>query len=307
MANGTGTELVKHDPTVSLTPYSPDSYGQALEMAATFTGSKLTRCRTREQTYLVMATGAELGIPVTTALRMVYVADFGQGDQITLSADLMVALCLRSPLCEYFRCAESSDDHATYVTKRKGDPERQQTFTVADQQRAKLGAVGAGKDAASTNWAKYPATMLRHRAAAMLAREVYPDVIGGFYTDDEAREMVRDVGPQVATPVSPLPSGPKIVDAEVVAAASPESLDAKVARWEGELRAAPSEASAAKTIKAITAEIKDKNDPHRVALKKVLDERKAAGWAVAGAAAAMAGELAHDFETGEIRQPGEEG
>ena len=36
------------------------------------------------------------------------------------------------------------------------------------------------------------------------------------------------------------------------------------------------------------------------------DERKAAGWAVAGAAAATAGELAHDFETGEIRQPGEE-
>lgn len=227
----TALELRPQDFTPS--PYEPASLDQARALARDFTTSKLTRCRTPEQALLVMATGRELGIPATTALRMIYIADFGQGDTITLSADLMVALCLRSPICEYFRCTETTNERATYAAKRKGDPERTVSFTSEDKERAQLGLVGAGKDARLTNWAKYPSVMLRHRAASMLAREVFPDVIGGFYTDDEAAEVAARV---LATPVLPLPvraeDGPgaeEVQDAEIV-----ESDEVRIVRLFGE-------------------------------------------------------------------------
>lgn len=198
------------DPNVALavrertapSPYEPSTYESAKALAKDFASTKLFKATSAEQVLLIMATGRELGIPPTTALRMIYIADFGQGPQVTLSADLMVALCLRSPVCEYFRCVESTDERATYATKRKGDPERRHTFTVADKERARLGVVREGKDPGASNWAKYPAVMLRHRAASILAREVYPDVIGGFYTEDEAREISTA---DLPAPVEPLP------------------------------------------------------------------------------------------------------
>lgn len=193
---------------VEVSPYEPQSYAMAKEMAKDFCESKLTKVRTQQQAILVMATGRDLDIPATTALRMIYVADFGQGDQISLSADLMVALCLRrKDVCEYFRCLESTDEIATYATKRRGDPERTATFTIKDKERAGLGAVKDGKDASKTNWAKYPRMMLRHRAAAELAREVYPDIIGGFYTADELRETVASESRTIIdADVTPLPA-----------------------------------------------------------------------------------------------------
>jgi hypothetical protein len=47
--------------------------------------------------------------------------------------------------------------------------------------------------ASKDNWRKQPGTMLRHRAAAALAREVYPDVTLGLYTPDEISGGVIDV------------------------------------------------------------------------------------------------------------------
>ena len=279
-------------------PYEPRDYGEAMKMAGDFATSKLTKCKTAQQAFLVMATGRELGIPATTALRMIYVADFGQGDQVALSADLMVALCLRSPLCEYFRCVESTNESATYVTRRKGDPERTASFTVADKERAKLGAVGAGKDASLTNWAKYPAVMLRHRAASLLAREVYPDVIGGFYTDDEAREMTtREPVPNVR----PLSGVIETTATEVDTPAPPADTDeARLARWTAELRAATSDKAASPTVTEATKLYPDKEHAVRASLRAVYSERKAAKWAV---------EPPHDPITGVVdeRQPGEEG
>jgi hypothetical protein len=273
-------------------------------MAADFASSKLTKCRTKEQALLVMATGHELGIPATTALRMIYVADFGQGDQVALSADLMVALCLRSPRCEYFRCDESTDEKATYVAKRKGDPERTATFTLKDKERAKLGKVGAGKDEGATNWAKYPRVMLRHRAAAELAREVFPDVIGGFYVADELGEVQA---PGVA-PVQALPRAP-VVDGEIVEAktdtttpAAQESTDRLVVDLSAKLDAARSQSEGDAVAREIQKAFPDKASAERSMFRTQLAARKAAGWAPVG-------EPPHDAN-GEVqtdRQPGEEG
>jgi hypothetical protein len=307
MANGNGSApgvaLVKAGES-AFNPYEPASYGAATQMAADFAGSKLTKCRTKEQALLVMATGHELGIPATTALRMIYVADFGQGDQVALSADLMVALCLRSSQCEYFRCDESTDEKATYVAKRKGDPERTATFTLKDKERAKLGKVGAGKDEGATNWAKYPRVMLRHRAAAELAREVFPDVIGGFYVEDELRES----GPSAPPPVQQLPRAPTVVDGEIVeskADAAPtaqESTDRLVVDLSAKLDAARSQSEGDAVAREIQKAFPDKASAERAMFRTQLGARKAAAWA-------SVEEPPHDAATGEVaeRQPGEEG
>lgn len=50
-------------------------------------------------------------------------------------------------------------------------------WTMGDAKRA--GITGKG------TWAAYPAAMLRHRCAADLAREVYPDVLLGLYDPEE--------------------------------------------------------------------------------------------------------------------------
>ncbi len=268
---------------VQLSAYEPQNIDQARSLAADFAGSKLTKCRSKEQALLIMATGFELGIPATTALRMIYVADFGQGEQVTLSADLMVALCLRSPLCEYFRCVESTDERAVYATKRKGDPERLQPFTMDDAKRAGLGKVKDGKDAGSTNWAKYPAVMLRHRAASMLAREVFPDVIGGFYTEDEARDM----GDRNES--RPLVEEAQTVTATVVE----ETPEARALRWTAAINTAGSEDAIKVTVDEIGKAYPDKNAPERKAMRELVNARKAARWAPP-----------HDTATGEVREPG---
>lgn len=272
-------------------PYEPTNLNDARALAKEYTDAKLAKgVRSAAQALMIMATGRELGIPATTALRMIYVADFGQGDQITLSADLMVALCLRSPLCEYFEAVEATDERATCAAKRKGRPERRVTFTIQDAQRAKLGQVKPGNDASATNWAKYPSVMLRHRAASLLAREVFPDVIGGFYTEDEAREIAERTieGRLVASEVRPLtaaaPStsaatgGAATSTATSTATAPAESIEARAARWEAALRAATSEDEGKAVTREIVAALPDKADPTRKALAALFSERKKAGW-----------------------------
>ncbi len=70
-----------------------------------------------------------------------------------------------------------------YTTKRKGRDEYSYEFTVADAKKAKLW----GKEG---TWTFYPDRMLLNRARTFCLRDVYPDVLRGLVTDDEAENMV---------------------------------------------------------------------------------------------------------------------
>ncbi len=188
-----------NDISTGLAPYEPRNIGEAQTLAISFAKSGfLTGISTPEQALLIMATGHELGIPATAALRSIHVIS----GKPVLSADLMVALVKRSGVCEYFRVLTSTDEKAEYATKRRGDPEVRQSFSIADAKRAGIGGGG--------NWSKYPRVMLRHRAAAELARLVYPDVILGVYAEEE----LADLPPVEVTPIEaeavtePEPNGP---------------------------------------------------------------------------------------------------
>jgi len=161
--------------------------------------SKLTKLSRVEEAAVILMTGRELGLQPMQSLRGIYVVE----GKPTLSADMMVAVIRGSGLCESWRVVESTAERCTITTRRKGEQhDASRTWTKAD---ATLAGV-AGKD----SWRKYPAAMLRHRCAADLARQEYPDVLLGLYDPEElgAAEVAvqqPSVTVSVTTPTLPAP------------------------------------------------------------------------------------------------------
>ncbi|HJU21443.1 MAG TPA: hypothetical protein VJ891_02950, partial [Casimicrobiaceae bacterium] len=124
-------------PTTALAAYEPRNLSEAYSLAKYYAESKLLarELQSPEAALLIMATGAELGIPATTALRAIHIIN---GKPVT-SADLMVALCLQKrSVCERFELIESTETLATYETVRKGQSPKRMTFTLEDARRARL-------------------------------------------------------------------------------------------------------------------------------------------------------------------------
>lgn len=122
--------------------------------------------------------GRELGMQAMASLRAFHIID----GKPTMSADLIRALVLKSGHAEYFRCLERTATQATFLTKRKGDPEVKLTFTVAE------GRAAWPKDDAGfqkSGWGRNPADMCVARASAKLARLVYADVVFNMYAPEE--------------------------------------------------------------------------------------------------------------------------
>ena len=151
--------------------------GEVTTMAEVFAKSGLLpealRGKVPDVVVQIMA-GQELGLAPMAAIRGVHIV---QGKPI-LSADTMVALALSSGLCEYFSCVEETATHVTYETKRKGSPIPQRvSWSDEDTKAAGLQL----KD----NWRMHKKQMRRARAKAILARDVFPDVLAGCYDPDE--------------------------------------------------------------------------------------------------------------------------
>ena len=127
--------------------------------------------------------GRELGMPAMASLRSVHVID----GRHSLSADLMVALVLKSGLAEYFQLVESTDKICTFTTKRKGAPKATTlSYTIEDAEKAGLLFVRPGKKPGP--WHTIPRPMLRARGKSELARLEYPDLLAGLYTPEELRD-----------------------------------------------------------------------------------------------------------------------
>ncbi len=172
--------------------FEPRDWVEAAKVAEALSRSgMLPRSIQRPEAALaILIQGRELGLTVMQSLRSIYVVD----GKPTLSAQLMHALCLRHPACEYFALVEASDQSATWETKRRGAPTPVRVvFSRADAERAGL----AGKD----NWKKYPRQMLSARACSELARAVYPDAVGNLYDPDELGAETTPQGEVHAEPV----------------------------------------------------------------------------------------------------------
>ena len=257
----TALATVQTPAIVAVDPYAPKDFDRAWQLAEIVVASKLAPALTSpEQAFLVLATGHELGLTAMQSIRSIHIVD----GKPCLSADLIVALVLKSGKCEFFNEIESSDKSATWTTKRVNGAETRATFTIDDAKRAGLN----GKQ----NWQKYPAVMLSHRAAAMLARKVYPDVMIGLYDPEELEQ------PMQTRPTPTVRESPK-------AATVPEVQDAVFEEGPGLKSTEPDFAKAiadAENIEqlddvaqAIAASV-TKADPRRPALLKAYAARKKA-------------------------------
>lgn len=167
------------DWALALEPQSPEA---AWKLAGAFANSRLFGgFQNREALFAAIMLGRTLGVPAATIVRSVHVIE----GKLSLSAQFIVGLVMKSGKADFFKCVERSDRKAVWKTHRNGDPDPQPvmvTWSYEDADRAGLTRKGG-------NWAKYPAQMLSHRASSDLARMVYPDVVGGLYTPDELEEV----------------------------------------------------------------------------------------------------------------------
>ncbi len=166
--------------------FEPKSIQEAMELCQYLIKSRFLpeSIKTPEQALAIMVTGRELGLSTMQSLRTIHVIK----GKPTMSADLMVALSKRHPDCEYFRCLESTNQVATYETKRKGSEAVQRSFTMRQAQTAQL--------TGNPTWKKFPEAMLRARAKSDLARDEYPDIVMGIYDPDELQDTQPPPAPE---------------------------------------------------------------------------------------------------------------
>ncbi|MEY5060199.1 MAG: hypothetical protein RIS45_120 [Planctomycetota bacterium] len=180
-------------------PIEPQTLSELREFAKTCAESGFFGAVNPQQALVIAMAGRDLGFSYTQALRAFHVLK----GKPTLSADGMVAACLARGVCEYFRPVEVTEQSATWETRRVGcDPVRY-TFTMQDAERAGL---------LSDMYRRHPKRMLSARCKAYLARDVYPEVLMGLVTEDEADEIsgARQSAPRTAQRPAP---APVVVDA----------------------------------------------------------------------------------------------
>jgi hypothetical protein len=255
----TGTQAIE-----ASDPYAPKGFEDAWRYAKIIVASKLAPALTSpEQAFLVLATGHELGLTAMQSIRSIHIVE----GRPCLSADLIVALALNSGKAEYFTELEATDKGATWETKRKGSSAVRTSFSIEDAKRAGL----AGR----TTWQKYPAVMLSHRAAAMLARKVYPDVVIGLYDPDELVEPIRSAPRQEHTAPRKVAAVVEVQEAEFVEEPSGPGIASTAPDFERMIADAESLEQLEDVAKSIAASV-TKTDPKRIALLKAYAARKKA-------------------------------
>ena len=206
----TQTQIMKVKPQIQIT-HEQLKYKQSLEpigvdearnVAKWLFESRLYCQFSRpEAIFAVIMRGRALGIDATTALDSI---DVIQGKP-TMSAQLIAALVMKDPNCEYLYCDKLTYSECTWITKRRNNPEEQsRTFTIEEADRLKA-SLRWDKDqkkwVKKDNWAKQPHVMLQWRCVAALCRQVYPDVLKGIYATEEFDEGV--IGANIKQPILP--------------------------------------------------------------------------------------------------------
>jgi 5'-3' exonuclease len=118
--------------------------------------------------------GRELGMPAMASLRQIHNID----GRHALSAQLMVALVLKSGFAEFFTPVKFDEKAATFKTWRKGQPDPiELTHTIEMAQAAFFGNREPDEKALTawnkSGWGKNPVDMLVARASSRLCRMVY--------------------------------------------------------------------------------------------------------------------------------------
>ncbi len=257
MIVGTGdttSALARAETTSPLAAVAPRNLDDVFRLAEVAAKSGLYGVRSREDAFIRMATGMELGLSAIQSLRGIWVLN----GRPSLGAELMVALCLRHPECERFELVASSLQAATWRTVRRGH-ETKLTWTMDQAQKAGL--------AGGTVWKAYGETMLRWRCASALAKLVYPEMMMGLLSTEEASSInerkapVEMVGGELvlspaAAPVAESDGAPVRVDltSQVTYAPPDYAADIQAATTQEQLAKVGEAIAAARSRGQVTAE-----------------------------------------------------
>jgi len=165
---------------------------------------------------MVLLQGHQLNLPPLTALQHVIPVN----GLLSIKGDAAKTLIFNSGKLEpgtWKETVSGSLSDGTYectITAKRSDTQEEmsRTFSVTHAKRAGLWIDEAkirGQDGwkyQKSAWYKYPERMIAYRALGFLARDLFPDVLSGIYTTEEAIDMPVDT-----TTIVPTESGADIV------------------------------------------------------------------------------------------------
>jgi len=145
--------------------------------------SRLHAHRNPADVLFVISVGESLGLSAATALMNIY----NVNGMPTMKADLKLALAKRHP--EYAGCEiDANTERCIVKMKRRNENGTEEsiisTFTIEDAKRAGL---FPKKD----NWRMYPQRMLKARAISYAVNDLFPDIVFGMLSSEEAQDIDR--------------------------------------------------------------------------------------------------------------------
>lgn len=145
--------------------------------------SRLHAHRNPADVLFVISVGEFLGLNAATALMNIY----NVNGMPTMKADLKLALAKRHP--EYAGCEiDANTERCIVKMKRRNENGTEEaitsTFTIEDAKRAGL---FPKKD----NWRMYPQRMLKARAISYAVNDLFPDIVFGMLSSEEAQDIDR--------------------------------------------------------------------------------------------------------------------
>jgi hypothetical protein len=152
--------------------------------------SRLHAHRNPADVLFVILVGESLGLNAATALMNIY----NVNGMPSMKADLKLALAKRHP--EYAGCEiDANTERCIVKMKRRnenGTESITSTFTIEDAKRAGL---FPKKD----NWRMYPQRMLKARAISYAVNDLFPDIVFGMLSSEEAQDIDRHTEKTMAT------------------------------------------------------------------------------------------------------------
>jgi len=131
---------------------------------------------------IAMTMGQELGLQPIQAIQNIAVIN----GRPSLWGDAMIALIRGHHTCEYIKEEIDRENKVAICrAKRKGQDEEVREFSLEDAKTAGL----SGKQGP---WRNYPLRMLQQRARSWALRDVWPDVLTGLVSAEEAMDTPQD-------------------------------------------------------------------------------------------------------------------
>jgi hypothetical protein len=166
--------------------------------------SRLHAHRNPADVLFVISVGEHLGLNAATALMNIY----NVNGMPTMKADLKLALAKRHP--EYAGCEIDANAERCIVKMRRKAENRTEeaitsTFTIDDAKRAGL---FPKKD----NWRMYPQRMLKARAISYAVNDLFPDIVFGMLSSEEAQDIDRHTEKTMATEYEVIESEAETID-----------------------------------------------------------------------------------------------